>query len=73
MAIKDWKLLFDDSESGIGYRKKDKTLNVFNSYFYTDKNLWEMSVTKNSRKIVKKHFKTKSQALKYAKAYMRKH
>ena len=66
MAIKDWKKIRD------GWRGKSERI-ILNEYFKVPK--YEITIRYNwqSGAHTIKTFKTKSQALAYAKAYMRKH
>jgi len=77
MAIKDWKKIIDDKGT-IGWKTKPirgvditDTLRVWKA----DKNEWVLRVYRKdsfSSQIIKdKTFKTKSQALRYAKDYMK--
>ena len=64
MAIKDWKKIKGYTN---GWRKEDKRLVVRPFYHYYSIELWK------DGKSSSRTFKTKSQALKFAKEYMRKH
>ena len=67
MAIKDWKKTRNKLNSQ-GWKNKKTGKNILFLQFMSD-NYW--SFIQEGKTI--KNFKTKSQALKYAKAYMRKH
>ena len=69
MAIKDWKKL-TSSKNGLTFwnKKKDWTIHV--NKVYLEKKWY---VNEERGHINTTYFKNKSQALKYAKAYMRKH
>jgi len=67
MAIKDWKKTYE-LENFTRYESKKLTIGIW-------ENPNEVSVlnNKNMETIHTRTFKTKSQALKYARSYMRKH
>ena len=67
MTLKDWKKDRDKGNSQ-GWKNKKTGENITFVRFMSD-NYW--SFMKDGK--TKRTFKTKSQALKYAKAYMRKH
>ena len=74
MATKDWKKETDTSKMILYVNKYNNKFNVDVFYYrfhYKNKWLVKTAITDESLKI--KTFKTKSQALKYAKSYMRKH
>ena len=66
MALKDWK------ERKYGYRSNNEKLS-FNTYFEVPKYEVNIRYLVSSNAHTIKTFKLKSQALKYAKAYMRTH
>ncbi len=71
MVQKDWKKNNDDE---IGFSFINKKLHLEIDYSIKMKRLQVYRHYKNiSDIIISKHIKTKSQALKYAKSYMRKH
>lgn len=78
MALKDWKKINRD-KGWIQYINKKNQEYVLNLEKTLDiernSNLWIISIRKNSISMLPqdKLFKTNSQALKYAKEYMRKH
>ncbi len=68
MALKDWKKTLKNKFHTIYTNKKDAT----------DIDIWKKEkeieiVDGNGKRILLKSFKTKSRALAYAKAYMKKH
>lgn len=73
MAIKDWKKVGSNS-----YKKELKLLIITKYELGKKRNLYAVSVFSDygwtsQHKVVSKDFKTKTQALKFAKSYMRKH
>jgi len=78
MALKDWKrkkyseehILYEEKENPTDAVKWNKTLVV--RHFG---HIWTVDIgyVKSDHYIIQKHFKTKSQALKFAKDYMRRH
>ena len=72
MALKDWKINKKYKNHYINKTSKEDIAIVFDYIGY--KNKWLIVIEDGCGDIVKqKIFKTKSQALKFAKAYMRKH
>ena len=83
MATKDWKKTRDDM-TGVNFHKITNkgmigklTRRIDLSLREYEKNKWMIAVGNwsgsSGLKIIKQNIKTKSAALKYAKAYMRKH
>jgi len=74
MATKDWKTTYN-SKHIIIYENRLFTsknyLTTLSVHKYISKNTYKWSVAINNK--MKKSFKTKSAALKFAKSYMRKH
>jgi hypothetical protein len=68
MALKDWKKVKENK-----WRKEYSNKVIFIEYdkLYTNNDY--LVFTSNSWNALGKRFKTKSQALRFAKAYMRKH
>ena len=70
MTTKDWK---QDSKSDIHIQwEKGNYPKTFIHIYKKDIN-WNIAVNKSGKTVLEKSFKTKHQALKYAKAYIRKH
>jgi hypothetical protein len=71
MALKDWKktrYVHDKNDTWIDYTNKNTGSKVH--IFRYAKNNWSINVNSS---ILEREVKTKSQALKFAKSYMRKH
>jgi fructose-specific component phosphotransferase system IIB-like protein len=77
MALKDWKKVKDAKKEILFTKDKINIAIVFGTFFKNDKKSkpWSIFIyDKNKGDEIKGGwFKTKSQALKFAKAYMRKH
>ncbi|MBU0894850.1 MAG: hypothetical protein KKF48_02780 [Nanoarchaeota archaeon] len=70
MALKDWKLKFKTKGQILWINeKKEKLVQITDDYGKG----WNYASWGRNEKSKYKHFKTKSQALKLAKSYMRKH
>lgn len=71
MALKDWKIVRKDSDEII-YKSKDSgaTLNIFETDMSVSTHKWGVQ---SSNLSINKGFKTKAQAMNYAKSYMRSH
>jgi len=68
MATKDWKKTLNGKERVV-FVKNENEIEVFAKW-----DIYVVRVSKNDHTIlIPKEFKTKSQALKFAKAYMKKH
>ena len=69
MALKDWRTIYNKKE----YFEFEKISSKLSDYIIGEKNKtnnnWKLSI---NGKIVPRIFRTKSQALRYAKDYMRK-
>jgi len=74
MALKDWKKI-KNTKNSIIFITKEKSGFIHNQLFVEKiSGIWMVNATKNTKVIgVAYPVKTKSQALKFAKAYMRKH
>lgn len=77
MALKDWKKTRNNEQQIIFEQKKDKIdINGWNQTLIITnfKPIWEVAISyeRSYDYHIKKTFKTKSQALKFAKEYMRK-
>jgi len=77
MATKDWKKEYTGSHvPSFIYKTKEGSLQLVGRKFNDAEN-WEVFVVEPyndlTKHIVEKEFKTKSQALSFAKSYMRKH
>ena len=72
MAIKDWKLV-DKSQYRIKYNKKNShgTITIYKNEGINNKKYWTVDIQYFT--FERKSFKTKQQALRYARAYMRVH
>jgi len=70
MALKDWKKIRKNV-----WRKSNSSLNIKKAYTSATTYIWQVNKYKTDSGIIifTKRFKTKTQALRYAKAYMRKH
>ena len=81
MALKDWKKVNGEDTFNQWYRKDNTSLNVFvylqdyaeEAYGYKKKSEWVYEVHKERQTIREKAFDTKSEAMKFAKDYMRRH
>lgn len=72
MTLKDWKKTEDTKYTAVYKNKKDESDYVVLRYVISLKHqrkMWKVETEKAKTE----YFKTKTQALKYAKAYMRKH
>jgi len=69
MALKDWKKT-ENGKWSVVYKNKKNVEDYVTLEYVNEKNrlLWKV----RTLKVRNEYFKTKSQALKYAKAYMRK-
>ena len=67
MALKDWKKVGNGNH--FWFIKDNYRLTLTNSGAHS----WEVLLEYKSHERLKKHFKTKSQAIKFVKLYMRKH
>ena len=74
MALKDWKLIKFGSNHKVWNNKYSESIIAINrEILETKKGKYNFSHVRGDGKlIIKKYFKTKSQALAFAKAYMRK-
>jgi hypothetical protein len=72
MAIKDWKKIGTSEWYNFHFNRKLEIMNTFYGSNLSQRIVLFVDQNRN-KTIVKKYFKTKSQALKFAKAYMRKH
>jgi len=73
MALKDWKKIKNDKWQQGWYKiinGKQRWILVNHSDMRKE---YEFVYLSRARHIITKHFKTKTQALKFAKSYMRKH
>ena len=78
MALKDWKVIEFEGEKSSKYRinnylkvwKDKKSGEEISIYGLTSK---KKVIYSTGRNLPSKNFKTKTQALKYARSYMRKH
>jgi len=70
--LKDWKKVEVDNFR-INYHRTHPNINISIRYF--EKNRWYVNIfpIKGKFNNIIKNFKTKSQALKYARSYMKKH
>ena len=74
MALKDWILSIDSKKEGRVYRKRSDYTGLRIDWFKPQKYGYDVIIQEpNNRLILDKHFKTRSQALKFAKDYMKKH
>ena len=74
MALKDWKKTRDPNHLDV-FVKKDKhiTIDEMDYYGAPNKYIVEVFFVNPYKKITNRLFKTKKQALRYARAYMKKH
>ena len=70
MALKDWKRAGKDSWQSINQHKANQSIDIDNDNSIT---IATHLYNGDSRITIEKSFKTKSQALRFAKSYMRTH
>ena len=71
MALKDWKKIKTTQMSNVWQRKSGR--HWIEAIFHWGRKTWFVEVVKENRAVIQEEFKNKSQALKFAKSYMRKH
>jgi len=69
MALKDWK----KAKGNVWINEKNNSIIDFGKGIFQYKEKYILNIFKDNKRIVNKSFKTRLQALKYAKAYMKKH
>ena len=78
MALKDWKRIYPKKikVSGVIFERKEDDndeVHIFPITKFPSPKHWRVVIQENRNLIDMQDFKTKSQALKYAKSYMRTH
>ena len=69
MALKDW----EKAKGNVWINEKNNSIIDFGKGIFQYKEKYILNIFKDNKRIVNKSFKTRLQALKYAKAYMKKH
>ena len=70
MALKDWKKWENKNKQIIVFAKLDDTQKAIGISYVPEYHIWQVKYSLNKEP---KEFKSKAQALKFAKAYMRSH